>query len=193
MITVYVNKLDPSFELPSYATSLSACFDLRFQAKTNTIINGVNSHNVPIELNLEHSRFTDQPYRVYLNPGDRLLIPTGLVFRIIPDFPVDIVGNKLQVDPDTERYSIRLHPRSSLAYKRGLTLANCEGVIDLDYQEQVFVPIMNTSNLIQRVELNERVCQGELVRCPKVRFFEVKDKLQPFSERDGGFGSTGKF
>jgi len=193
MITVLVNKLDPSFELPSYATSLSACFDLRFQANPSTIINGVNSHNVPIELRLEQSRFTDQPHRVYLNPGDKLLIPTGLVFRMIPDLPMEIVGNQVQFDPDSERFSIRLHPRSSLAYKRGLTLANCEGVIDLDYQEQVFVPIMNTSNLIQRIELNERVCQGELVRSPKVRFSEVKNKLEPYSERDGGFGSTGKF
>ena len=72
-------------------------------------------------------------------------------------------------------------------------MANCEGVVDVDYQEQVYIPIVNNSTVVQAIELGERICQGELVENKIVRFLEVPQKLTRFSERSSGFGSTGKF
>jgi len=176
---VYVNKLDPSFELPSYGTSLSSCFDLKFQANFNDEISAVNSSNTPFKIQIEPGPNPSVPHRIYLGPGDRALIPTGLIFKI-------------EAIESHQSYSIRLHPRSSVAYKRGLMLANCEGVIDIDYQEQVYVPIVNISTTIQAIELGERICQGELVENKIVKFLEVPLRLKKYSERSGGFGSTGR-
>jgi dUTP pyrophosphatase len=176
---VYVNKLDPSFELPSYGTSLSSCFDLKFQAKLNDEISAVNSSNTPFKIYIEPGPNPSVSHRIYLGPGERALLPTGLIF-------------KLESTEAIQTYSIRLHPRSSVAFKRGLSLANCEGVVDVDYQEQVYIPIINNSSIVQAIELGERICQGELVENKIVRFLEVPQKLTRFSERTGGFGSTGR-
>jgi len=176
---VYVNKLDPSFELPSYGTSLSSCFDLKFQAKLDDEITAVNSANKSFVIRIEQGHGAISAHRIYLTPGDRVLLPTGLAF-------------KLEAKDSPQRYSIRLHPRSSVAFKRGLSLANCEGVVDVDYQEQVYIPIINNSSIVQAIELGERICQGELVENKIVRFLEVPQKLTRFSERSGGFGSTGR-
>lgn len=176
---VYVNKLDPSFELPSYGTSFSSCFDLRFQANLNDEISAMNSSNTPFKIHIEPGPNPSIPHRIYLGPGDRALIPTGLIFKI-------------EVMKSHQCYSIRLHPRSSVAYKRGLMLANCEGVIDIDYQEQVYIPIVNNSTTIQAIEVGERICQGELVENKIVKFLEVPQRLKKYSERSGGFGSTGR-
>jgi dUTP pyrophosphatase len=176
---VYVNKLDPSFELPSYGTSFSSCFDLRFQAKLDEEIMAVSSTNRSYPILIESGPNSSVPHRIYLGPGDRALIPTGLIFKI-------------EATKSHQSYSIRLHPRSSVAYKRGLMLANCEGVIDIDYQEQVYVPIVNISTTIQAIEVGERICQGELVENKIVKFLEVPQRLKKYSERSGGFGSTGR-
>ena len=86
-----------------------------------------------------------QNERVQVNPNERVLIPTGLIF----DIP--------------NGYSMRLHPRSGLALKQGLTLANNVGIIDSDYVEPVFAMVTNISGNYQYVKHNERICQGELV------------------------------
>ena len=112
--------------------------------------------------------------RVQVNPHERVLIPTGLIF----DIP--------------RGYSVRLYPRSSLALKQGLTLANNVGIIDWDYVEPVFAMIVNISGFTNYVKHNERICQGELFKDQPCIIEEVKDRPQTKTDRKGGFGSTGK-
>ena len=108
-----------------------------------------------------------------LKAGERTLIPTGLVL----DIP--------------EGYSVRLHPRSGMSFKKGLTLANCEGVIDSDYIEEVYILMVNISTEIQYIEHGDRICQGELVKNESVEFVELEECPSIKTNREGGFGSTG--
>ena len=76
---------------------------------------------------------------------ERVLVPTGLIF----DIP--------------KGYSVRLHSRSGLAWKDGLYLTNCEGIIDYDYVEPIFVMMTNISQSPKTINNGVRICQAELV------------------------------
>ena len=104
---------------------------------------------------------------------ERVLVPTGLIF----DIP--------------EGYSVRLHSRSGLAWKEGLYLTNCEGIIDSDYVDPVFVMITSISQAPKTINNGDRVCQAELVDKVYHSLQEIKKPPIRKTERDGGFGSTG--
>jgi dUTP pyrophosphatase len=90
-----------------------------------------------------------------------------------------------------ERFSVRIHPRSGLALKSGITLINCEGVIDSDYVEPTYITLLNLSDSIVEIKDGDRVAQGELVRSETYEIEEMTDRPEPKSSRKGGFGSTG--
>jgi dUTP pyrophosphatase len=165
---VDIVKLDEDVPTPTYGTSMSACFDLCYFPDESTTAIGYNKFNMLIEQrNLENG--------LRISAGDRVLVPTGLIFR---------------TRERDRNMSLRLHPRSGLSLKRGLVLANSEGVVDADYQEQVFVILHNISEIDQYISRGERICQGEFVSNHEVQF-NVVETLEKFSERSGGFGSTG--
>ncbi len=110
--------------------------------------------------------------RIIIPPFVRALIPTGWKFKI----------------PDG--YSIRLHPRSGNALKRNITLPNCEGIIDQDYNKQTYVLLVNNTFVPKSIMHLERVCQLELSPVVEAQFEEVED-FDRLSDRDGGLGSTG--
>ena len=86
---------------------------------------------------------------------------------------------------------MRAHPRSGLSLKQGLTLFNCEGVIDNDYVEPMFVTLYNISGVDQIVCDGDRIAQADLIRTEQYTIEETLDKPQQKTERAGGFGSTG--
>lgn len=189
MLQLGVYALNSDVELPKYGTSLSSCFDLRFCPTTN-IVNGYNENNEKVERLFN----ADGDGCVYVAPGDRLLMPTGMVFSLnyqvsIEDF-ADIVKHH-DDDVSLRDFSIRLHPRSGLALKQGLVLANCEGVIDADYQQEVFVMLHNISKVSAIVKKGDRIAQGEVVCNEPFNFYPLKQMPNQISERNGGFGSTG--
>lgn len=164
--------LTPGQEIPKPATQGSACFDLRFQP-TSDKIKGFNADNKSIERSLGRQ----EPQGVFyltIMPGERFLIPTGFIL----DIP--------------EGYSVRIHPRSSLAYKKGLNLANSEGVIDSDYVDPLYALIQNTTNAGQIIEIGERIVQAELVKVEKFNSVMLKEAPKQKTDRNGGYGSTGK-
>jgi dUTP pyrophosphatase len=110
---------------------------------------------------------------VTIDLNERVLIPTGIVF----DIP--------------EGHSVRLHPRSGLAFKKGLTLVNAEGIIDSDYVEEVFVALHNISGKEQIVAHGERIAQAEMVRSLVHKIFQTDERPERKTSRIGGFGSTG--
>ncbi len=112
----------------------------------------------------------DQPVR--LAPGERTLIPTGLVFEIP-------YGFELQV-----------RPRSGLALKKGLTLMNAPGTIDSDYRGELKIIVVNLGRDEIVISDQERIAQ--VVFCPVLQArFSVVRKVEPSQRGDRGFGSTG--
>jgi dUTP pyrophosphatase len=184
VIALNVYRVRDDLELPTFGTSLSACFDLSFQP-TTTHVTGYDKYNNPI------SQLINNFGEISIYPGDRLLIPTGLIFKIERKFTIESFADIYTLPPQLQSYSIRLHPRSGLSLKRGLVLANSEGIVDVDYQEQVFVLLTNISSLGQTIKAGERIAQAEVVCNEKVEFVVLSQAPEKHSERAGGFGSTG--
>lgn len=81
-------------------------------------------------------------------------------------------------------------PRSGLGHKHGIVLGNLVGLIDSDYQGQLFVSCWNRGTNTYTIDVGERIAQLVIVPVAQVRF----NRVESFSESergDGGFGSTG--
>ena len=113
----------------------------------------------------------DAPLTV--GPGDTELVPTGLAIHI---------GDK--------RLAAVLLPRSGLGHKHGLVLGNLTGLIDSDYQGQVFISCWNRSTKAYEIKPGERIAQMVFVPVEQVRF-ELVEEFQDSDRRDGGFGHSG--
>ena len=109
-----------------------------------------------------------------IEPGETHLIPTGFAMHIA----------------DSGLAAVIL-PRSGLGHKHGLVLGNLVGLIDSDYQGQVFVSCWNRSDTAFEVEPGMRIAQ--LVFVPVVMAnFEVVDSFETSDRGAGGFGHTGQ-
>jgi dUTP pyrophosphatase len=176
-LIVQLFRLSDEVPVPAYGTSMSACFDLSFQPTGRFSLQGYDQWNNPVDRMCYVGN-------VIILPGDRILLPTGLVMKIKNSgmgSPCDTISN----------YSIRLHARSGMSLKQGLVLANAEGVIDVDYQKEIFVMLTNISVMPITVHTGDRIAQAEIVRNYIAYFELVNEQPKPHSERDGGFGSTG--
>lgn len=113
----------------------------------------------------------DEPVRV--EPGESRLIPTGLAIHI--------------EDPGLAAVVL---PRSGLGHKHGIVLGNLVGLIDSDYQGQVYVSCWNRSKDSFTIQPGERIAQ--MVFVPVVRAeFEVVDGFRESARGEGGFGHSG--
>jgi dUTP pyrophosphatase len=110
---------------------------------------------------------------VVLKPGDTQLIPSGIAIHI-----------------GDANYAAIVLPRSGLGHKHGIVLGNLVGLIDSDYQGQVFVSVWNRGQATFTIEPGERIAQLVVVPVAQVEFEVVSDFAS--SERGaGGFGSSG--
>jgi dUTP pyrophosphatase len=166
MTELKIYKLHPDVIIPKPATDESACFDLAFCASGKNEYTGYNAFNSPFTRNFSNDS-------MIVMPGDRVLVPTGIIF----DIP--------------EGWSVRIHARSGLSLKNGLILANSEAVIDADYTLETMVMITNVSENPQKINNRDRVAQAELVQQPKYSIEETLVRPVPRSNRIGGLGSTG--
>ncbi|MCB1912000.1 MAG: dUTP diphosphatase [Zoogloeaceae bacterium] len=109
-----------------------------------------------------------------LHPGETLLVPTGIAVHL--------------ADPGIAAMVL---PRSGLGHKHGIVLGNLVGLIDSDYQGQIFVSVWNRGRSSFTLEPMERIAQ--LVVVPVVQVaFNVVDEFVSSDRGEGGFGSTGK-
>jgi len=184
MIDLGLYRLSEDVKIPTFGTKMSTCFDLHY-CPTNIIINGYNDVNTPVE------RFVQTNRALVIHPGERMLVPTGLVMKIQKNLSIETFGDIMDHSEPLGQYSIRLHPRSGLSLKRGLVLANSEGIVDVDYQQEVFVLMTNISKVAQAIAYQERIAQAEVVVNEGVRLTVLNEMPTQYSERDGGFGSTG--
>jgi dUTP pyrophosphatase len=109
---------------------------------------------------------------VLLAPGARALIPTGLAIAVPAGFEVQV------------------RPRSGLALKHGVTVANAPGTVDSDYRGPLGVILINLGDQPFVVRHGDRIAQ--LVVAPVVQAeFSIVDQLDNTARGEGGFGSTG--
>ena len=140
------SRIGNEIPLPEYATSGSAGLDLRACLTEAT----------------------------ELNPGETLLIPTGLAIHI----------------SDNHLAAVIL-PRSGLGHKHGIVLGNLVGLIDSDYQGQIFVSCWNRGNIAFTINVGERIAQMVFVPVMQVALEQVEE-FNESSRGDGGFGHTGR-
>lgn len=141
-----LSHFDQSLSLPRYETLQAAGADIR-------------------------ACFEDRGELV-IEPGKRVLIPTGLAFEI-PS------GHEIQV-----------RPRSGMSLKTPLLVVNSPGTIDADYRGEVMVIMGNFGSESYTIKHGERIAQ--LVFSPILQAcFELAHELNKSERGEGGFGSTG--
>lgn len=111
---------------------------------------------------------------IELAPGETFLIPTGMAVYV--------------ADPD---YAAILLPRSGLGHKHGIVLGNLVGLIDSDYQGQLFVSCWNRGSDNFTLQPGERVAQMVIVPVMQADF-EIVDEFHESDRGAGGFGHTGR-
>ena len=153
-----INK--SSNELPKYAHKGDAGFDLRANVEEikndNYLFNAI--------------KFNDTT--IILNPGGRVLIPTGL-YMAIP-----------------EGYELQIRPRSGLALKYGITVVNTPGTIDAVYRGNIGVILKNDGTEPFIIEQGDRIAQGVLNKVEEANLIEV-DSLDETDRSDSGYGKSG--
>jgi len=109
-----------------------------------------------------------------IRSGETLLIPTGMAIHI-----------------DDSSVAAVILPRSGLGHKHGIVLGNLVGLIDSDYQGQVFVSCWNRSDTEFTIQVGERLAQMVFVPVLQVAFEQVTE-FDESSRGDGGFGHSGR-
>lgn len=145
-----------------------------------------------VDLKILDRRLEEYP-PTYATPG-----AAGLDLRACLDTAVELAPGRCELIPT----GIALHlgdpglaamilPRSGLGHKHGIVLGNLVGLIDSDYQGQIFVSLWNRGSATFVLNPMERIAQLVIVPVLQVRFNRV-DEFQASQRGDGGFGSTGK-
>ncbi|MCV2218594.1 dUTP diphosphatase [Thauera sp. Sel9] len=114
------------------------------------------------------------PAPITLHPGETTLVPSGLAIHL--------------ADPGLAAMVL---PRSGLGHKHGIVLGNLVGLIDSDYQGQIFVSVWNRGRASFTIQPMERIAQLVVVPVLQVGF-NVVDDFDASQRGAGGFGSTGK-
>ena len=145
-LTVEVKRIpgNEDIELPQYMTEGAAGLDLRAAVKSEII----------------------------LEPGDTILIPTGIALKI----PLG--------------YEAQIRPRSGLAMKYGITLLNSPGTIDADYRGEIGVIFTNFGKGKFVLKRGDRIAQMVFAKVERVTLKQVSD-LEDSVRGSGGFGHTG--
>jgi dUTP pyrophosphatase len=124
----------------------------------------------PLSAGMDLKANTSEP--IILKPLERQMIPTGISIQL------------------PEGYEAQVRPRSGLAGKYGITVANAPGTVDADYTGEIKVILINLSNENFLINPGDRIAQMVIARYERVEWDEVAE-LNPTERGDGGFGSTG--
>jgi dUTP pyrophosphatase len=146
-IKVAIKRIRPASDLtlPCYMTSHSAGMDL----------------------------YADLSADAVLQPGSRLLVPTGIAIAL------------------PEGYEAQIRPRSGLALKHGISLVNSPGTIDADYRGEIGVILINHGEAPYLLKRGERIAQMVVAQFSRVVWDETGD-LAETQRGAGGFGHTGR-
>jgi len=147
-----------------------------------------------IELKILDDRLGhDFPLPDYATPGS-----AGMDLRAMLQEPLDIAPGQTELIPT----GIAMHiadpalaavilPRSGLGHKHGIVLGNLVGLIDSDYQGQLFVSCWNRGDTPFRMEIGERLAQLVIIPVVQARF-NIVEEFESSDRGEGGFGHSGR-
>jgi dUTP pyrophosphatase len=164
---IVFEPLFPDVEPPARATSHSSGYDLRAFVKdreVRVIRDGPSSFEAKIKV---------RDGRLTLSPKSRALVPLGFRARL----------------PEGVEAQIRI--RSSVAFKKGLTIPNAPGTIDADYPDEWMVMMRNDSGADVTIEHGERIAQVIFAKFETMEW--TAGEVGISTDRKGGVGSTGSF
>ena len=147
-----------------------------------------------IELKILDNRLGDEfPLPEYATPGS-----AGMDLRAMLQEPLDIAPGQTELVPtgiaihiaDPSLAAVIL-PRSGLGHKHGIVLGNLVGLIDSDYQGQLFVSCWNRGDAPFRMDIGERLAQLVIVPVVQARF-NIVQEFDESHRGEGGFGSSGR-
>jgi dUTP pyrophosphatase len=166
MVIVF-ELLRPDVKTPERATSQSAGYDLSAYLLGDAVRVAAGGKEEFRRLVTVGSQTS-----ITLEPGERALIPLGFKARV----------------PRGHHGEVR--PRSGGAYRKGIEIPNSPGTIDSDYNGEWMVPVKNGDSKPITIEHGERIAQVVFVKHVDVEF--ELGEVGRTTDRDGGFGSTGK-
>ena len=105
-------------------------------------------------------------------PMERVLVPTGLRVQL------------------PAGYEMQIRPRSGLALKHGITLANSPGTVDADYRGEIGIIVINLSAEPFEISNGDRICHMVITQYTRVEW-ETVERIDETVRGDGGFGHTG--
>lgn len=111
-------------------------------------------------------------HSIVLQPLERVLVPTGLYLQL------------------PRGYECQIRPRSGLALKHGITIANAPGTVDSDYRGEVGIIVINLSKEPFVINDGERICQMVIARYDRVEWEQV-ERIDETVRGDGAFGHSG--
>ena len=145
-----------------------------------------------IDVKILDPRMADQ-LPAYATPGS-----AGLDLRACLDAPLVLAPNAWQLVPtgiaiylQDPGYAALILPRSGLGHKHGIVMGNLVGLIDSDYQGQVFVSTWNRGKEPFTIQPMDRIAQLVVVPVLQVKL-NVVEEFEATERGAGGFGSTGR-
>ena len=178
-MTLKFKRIDSKAQLPKYATSGSACFDLSIivdngknYPRSLSAVEGALTHTVSYGYDKDGAVNTDK-YMITIEPHCSVAFHTGL---------------KCEIEPGK---SMKIYDRSSTGIKSALLLSNGVGVIDSDYRGEIMIALTNLSNVPRVIYSGDRVAQAEIVPIIQEDIIEV-DELSDTERGESGIGSSGR-
>jgi len=111
---------------------------------------------------------------LHIAPGETHLVPSGIALHL-----------------DDKHLAAMILPRSGLGHKYGIVLGNLVGLIDSDYQGQIFISVWNRGQNSFTIEPGDRIAQMIVVPIA-IANFKIVDEFTPSDRGAGGFGHTGR-
>lgn len=176
MTNLFIEVLHPDAVVPFQATTEAAGMDITALLWRDVVVYPANIESKPDEDDafvVVEPKLTEKDVAyIDLMPNERAMIPTGL---------------RLQAG---KGFCEKLYPRSGNSIKRGLALANCVGIIDRDFKNEMMVLVQNNSSNIKRIHTGMKICQLtiEPVITAQVMVVDALPVIE--TNRIGGFGST---
>lgn len=167
VVTIAFESPVSGTHIPKRATTESAGYDLAAELLGGSVRVAMGGIEAVRDVSMTGDRAS-----ITLEPGERALIPLGFKARI----PAGYHGE--------------VRPRSGVAFRKGLEIPNSPGTIDSDYNGEWMVPVKNGDSKPITIEHGERIAQVVFVKHVDVEF--EQGEVGRTTDRDGGFGSTGK-
>lgn len=130
----------------------------------------------------EYETFGSAGFDIRVNTEENIKIPKHGMTELLP------TGLYMEIEPG---YEGEIRPRSGLACKHGITLANAPATIDSDYRGEIKICLVNQSDEDYILTPGERICQMLIKPVVRAELVEVTELSDTF-RGNGGFGSTGK-